>query len=85
MDLIKCMNGDFSNMSDEDLDKLVIQVNEAKERRLKSRKLDSWKKVMRAVQDYVEDYGWIELFTEGLNGTLDADNFRIPGEINLLD
>jgi hypothetical protein len=29
--------------------------------------------------------GMIELFTEDYNSTLDADSFRIPGEINLLD
>lgn len=85
MDLIKCLNGDFSNMSDEDLDELIARAKEAKERRAESRKIDSWRKVQRAVQDYIMDVGMIELFTEESNFMLDADAFRIPGEINLLD
>lgn len=40
---------------------------------------------MRAVEDYIMDFGMIELFTEDYNATLDADSFKIPGEINLLD
>lgn len=39
----------------------------------------------RSVQNYVMECGMIELFTEDYNSTLDADSFRIPGEINLLD
>ena len=37
--------------------------------------------------DYIicAECGTIELFTEDYNSTLDADSFRIPGEINLLD
>lgn len=37
--------------------------------------------------DYIicAECGMIELFTEDYNSTLDADSFRIPGEINLLD
>lgn len=85
MDLIKCLNGDFANMSDEDLDELIIKAKEAKERRSADRKLDAWKKVMRAVDDYIADYGGIEFFTENDNEILNADCFKIPGEINFLD
>lgn len=85
MDLIKCLNADFTNMSDEDLDELIIKAKEAKERRSADRKLDAWKKVMRAVDDYIADYGGIEFFTENDNGILNADCFKIPGEINFLD
>lgn len=85
MDLIKCLNADFVNMSDEDLDELIIKAKEAKERRSADRKLDAWKKVMRAVDDYIADYGGIEFFTENYNGILNADCFKIPGEINFLD
>lgn len=85
MDLIKCVNGDFNNMSDEDLDELIIRAKEAKERRSESHKLDSWRKVLRAVQEYIMDFGMIELFADDCNFMLDADAFRIPGEINLVD
>lgn len=84
-DLIKCLNSDFANMSDEDLDELLVRVKEVKERRAKSRKIDAWRKVQRAIQDYIMDVGMIELFTKDSNFMLDADAFRIPGEINLLD
>ena len=30
MDLIKCLNNDFANMSDEDLDELIIKAKETK-------------------------------------------------------
>lgn len=85
MDLIKCLNNDFANMSDEDLDKLITKAKEVKERRSESHKLDLWRDVMRAVQDYLTDFGMIELFTECSNFILDADAFKIPGEINVLD
>lgn len=79
------MDLDFTYMTEEELDELIAQIKEVKERRSESRKLDAWKKVMRAVDEYIMDYGTIELFTEDYNSTLDADSFRIPGEINLLD
>lgn len=84
MDLTKCLNSDFADMSDEDLDELISKVKEAKERRLESHKLDLWRDVMRAVQEYITDFGMIELFTECSNFILDADAFKIPGEINVL-
>lgn len=79
------LNTDFNLMTDEELDELITKAKETQERRSESRKLDSWKKVMRAIQDYIMDFGMIELFTEDYNATLDADSFEIPGEINLLD
>lgn len=79
------LNTDFSLMTDEELDELITKAKETKERRSENRKLDSWKKVMRAVEDYIMDFGMIELFTKDYNATLDADSFGIPGEINLLD
>lgn len=79
------LNTNFNLMTDEELDELITKAKEAQERRSESRKLDSWKKVMRAVEDYIMDFGMIELFTEDYNATLDADSFKIPGEINLLD
>lgn len=79
------LNTDFNLMTDEELDELITKAKETKERRSENRKLDSWKKVMRAVEDYIMDFGMIELFTEDYNATLDADSFGIPGEINLLD
>lgn len=85
MDLIKCLNNDFANMSDEDLDELIIKAKEAKKRRSESHKLDLWRNVMRAVQDYITDFGMIEVFTEDRNLILDDDDsLKIPGEINLL-
>ena len=40
---------------------------------------------MRAVQDYITDFGMIEVFTEDRNLILDDDDsLKIPGEINLL-
>ena len=82
MDLVKRMGIDFSGMSDEDLEELITKAREAKERRSEDRKKELWNKVRRAVQNYVMEYGMIELFTEDYNFTLDADSFRIPGEIN---
>lgn len=79
------LNTDFNLMTDEELDELITKAKETKERRSENRKLDSWKKVMRAVENYIMDFGMIELFTEDYNATLDADSFGIPGEINLLD
>lgn len=77
------MDLDFTNMSDEDLDELIIKAKEVKERRSESHKLDLWRDVMRAVQDYITDFGMIEVFTEDRNLMLDDDSLKIPGEINL--
>ena len=79
------MDLDFNYMTDEELDELIAQAKEAKEARAESRKTDLWNNVRRAVQNYIMECGMIELFTEDYNSTLDADSFRIPGEINLLD
>lgn len=79
------MDLDFTYMTDEELDELIIQIQEARKAREESRKTDLWRNVQRAVQTYVMECGMIELFTEDYNSTLDADSFRIPGEINLLD
>lgn len=78
------MNLDFNYMTDEELDELIAQIKEAKEARAQSRKTDLWNNVRRSVQNYVMECGMIDLFTEEYNFTLDADSFRIPGEINLL-
>ena len=64
MDLIKRMGIDFSGMSDEDLEELITKAQEAKERRSEGRKKELWNNVRRAVQEYVMDFGVIELFTE---------------------
>lgn len=79
------MDLDFNYMTDEELDELIIQIQEARKAREESRKTDLWRNVQRAVQNYIMECGMIELFTEDYNSTLDADSFRIPGEINLLD
>lgn len=76
------MNLDFNYMTDEELDELIAQIKEAKEARAQSRKTDLWNNVRRSVQNYVMECGMIDLFTEDYNFTLDADSFRIPGEIN---
>lgn len=79
------MDLDFNYMTDEELDELILQIQEARKAREESRKTDLWRSVQRAVQTYVMECGMIELFTEDYNSTLDADSFKIPGEINLLD
>ena len=79
------MDLDFTYMTDEELDELIIQIQEARKAREESRKTDLWRNVQRAVQIYIMECGMIELFTEDYNSTLDADSFKIPGEINLLD
>lgn len=79
------MDLDLNYMTDEELDELIIQIQEARKARKESRKIDLWRNVQRAVQNYITECGMIELFTEDYNSTLDADSFRIPGEINLLD
>lgn len=79
------MDLDFTYMTDEELDELFLQIQEARKARAESRKTDLWNNVRRSVQNYVMECGMIELFTEDYNSTLDADSFRIPGEINLLD
>ena len=85
MDLIKRMGIDFSGMSDEDLEELITKAQEAKERRSEGRKKELWNNVRRAVQEYIMDFGVIELFTENIKELLDADAFSIMGEINALD
>lgn len=85
MDLVKRMGIDFSGMSDEDLEELITKAQEAKERRSERRKKELWNNVRRAVQEYVMDFGVIELFTEDRKELLDADAFSIMGEINALD
>lgn len=85
MDLVKRMGIDFSGMSDEDLEEFITKAQEAKERRSESRKKELWNKIRRAVQEYVMDFGVIELFTEDRKELLDADAFSIMGEINALD
>jgi hypothetical protein len=79
------MDLNFNYMTDEELDELIIQIQEARKAREESRKTDLWRNVQRAVQNYIMECGMIELFTEDYNSTLDADSFKIPGEINLLD
>lgn len=79
------MDLDFTYMTTEELDELIAQIKEVKEARTESRKTDLWRNVQRSVQNYIMECGMIELFTEDYNSTLDADSFRIPGEINLLD
>ena len=79
------LNTDFSYMTDEELDELISRIKEARERRSESRKTDLWNNVRRAVNNYIMDFGMIELFTECSNFILDADAFKIPGEINVLD
>lgn len=79
------MDLNFNYMTNEELDELIAQIKEVKETRAQSRKTDLWNNVRRSVQNYVMECGMIELFTEDYNSTLDADSFRIPGEINLLD
>lgn len=79
------MDLDFTYMTDKELDELIIQIQEARKAREESRKTDLWRNVQRAVQNYIMECGMIELFTEDYNSTLDADSFKIPGEINLLD
>lgn len=79
------MDLNFNYMTDEELDELIIQIQEARKAREESRKTDLWRNVQRAVQNYIMECGMIDLFTEDYNSTLDADSFKIPGEINLLD
>lgn len=79
------LNTDFSYMTNEELDELISRIKEARERRSESRKTDLWNNVRRAVNNYIMDFGMIELFTEDHNFMLDADSFSIPGEINPLD
>ncbi len=79
------MDLNFNYMTDEELDELIIQIQEARKAHEESRKTDLWRNVQRAVQNYIMECGMIELFTEDYNSTLDADSFKIPGEINLLD
>lgn len=79
------MDLDFTYMTNEELDELIAQIKEVKETRAESRKTDLWNNVRRSVQNYIMECGMIELFTEDYNSTLNADSFRIPGEINLLD
>lgn len=79
------MDLDFTYMTDEELDELIVQIQEARKAREESRKIDLWRNVQRAVQNYITECGMIDLFTEDYNSTLDADSFKIPGEINLLD
>ena len=76
---------DLNTMTDEELDELISRIKEAKERRSESRKADLWNNVRRAVNNYIMDFGMIELFTEDHSFMLDADSFSIPGEINPLD
>lgn len=76
------MGLDLTYMTTEELDELIAQIKEVKEARAESRKTDLWNNVRRSVQNYVMECGMIELFTEDYNFTLDADSFRIPGEIN---
>lgn len=79
------MDLDFTYMTTEELDELIAQIKEVKEARAESRKTDLWNNVRRSVQNYVMECGMIKLVIEDYIFTLDADSFRIPGEINLLD
>lgn len=76
------MDLDFNYITNEELDELIAQIKEA---RAESRKTDLWRNVQRSVQNYIMECGMIELFTKDYNSMLDADSFRFPGEINLLD
>lgn len=74
------LNTDFSYMTDEELDELISRIKEARERRSESRKTDLWNNVRRAVNNYIMDFGMIELFTENHSFMLDADSFSIPAK-----
>ena len=76
---------DLTYMTNEELDELISQIKEVKERRSESRKVDLWNNVRRAAENYVRECGTIEFFTTDWNYTLNADSFSIPGEINLPD
>ena len=78
-------NTDFSYMTDGELDELISRIKEARERRSESRKTDLWNNVRRAVNNYIMDFGMIDLFTKDHSFMLDADSFSIPGEINPVD
>lgn len=65
------LNTDFSYMTDEELDELISRIKEAKERRSESRKIDLWNNVRRAVNNYIMDFGMIELFTEDQYSSID--------------
>lgn len=85
------LNTDFSYMTDEELDELISRIKEARERRSESRKTDLWNNVRRAVNNYIMDFGMIELFYRGpqfypnrkffgrtkffYNQTVDIDNY----------
>lgn len=75
----------FEDEIADELDLLTAKDIGKKLDREESRKTDLWNNVRRSVQNYVMECGMIELFTEDYNSTLDADSFRISGEINLLD
>lgn len=79
------LNTDFSYMTDEELDELISRIKEARERRSESRKTDLWNNIRRVVNNYIMDFGMIELFIEDHSFMLDADSFSIPGEINPVD
>lgn len=74
------LNTDFSYMTNEELDELISRIKETKERRSESRKADLWNNVRRAVNNYIMDFGMIELFTEDHSFMLDADSFSIPAK-----
>lgn len=73
------LNTDFSYMTDGELDELISRIKEARERRSESRKTDLWNNVRRAVNNYIMDFGMIDLFTKDHSFMLDADSFSIPG------
>lgn len=79
------LNTDFSYMTDGELDELISRIKEARKRRSESRKTDLWNNVRRAVNNYIMDFGMIDLFTKDHSFMLDADSFSIPGEINPVD
>lgn len=55
------MDLNFNYMTDEELDELIIQIQEARKAREESRKTDLWRNVQRAVQNYIMECGMIEL------------------------
>ena len=79
------MDLDLNYMTDEELDELILQIQEARKARAESRKTDLWNNVRRSVDNYVRECGTIELFAGDYYSKLDTDSFAIPGEINQPD
>lgn len=76
------MNIDYNSMTDKELEDIYFQVTEVRRRREKEREENGWKKLVKAIHEYVENFGEIDICSGDFYISEGCD-FSSVGEIHL--